>query len=483
MNSSQREDPSTEAVIEVTDSPQTSYGGTSASSAVLGQSAVDSVSRALQTGYSPTDTSSTTIVNTVQFSYSSDVTQLGDPFSVIIPDPRGRYRDKFKRGQTVKLSLCNPNVDGGALTLKALGIITNRVRSSGPSGTRLELTCADLGWHLLNCDAPPWFNLQEISYPFKESTDGYSPPRNQAQPTWDKLLKDPNWIHPSWGIRGYRESNEFNRLLKQRLNQGRAQAVFDLQLALGTLTYIQVEPGDKIADHLAVYARRNNCLLNVSCDGYLQIWRPDYTREALFSIEYHDFAEFERNKNSVLDCQISDSIDSLYTEVNCIWEQVGGDLTPDPSNQNFGKGIGSFVNEYALPFFRRHAFSDGDLYNQKDGNAQALWRYNKGVFDSFQIVYTVKGHWQKIAGQQRAYWWESDQMCSVNDTVNGIHGNFYVASVRCDRDERGDLTVVTLRKPCLQANFGEYKQPNIDVGSIVDKNKTTKTAQHVKVTP
>ena len=83
------------AIIELTDSPQTSYGGPSSSSAVLGRSVVDSVARALQTGYAPTESSATRIVNTVQFSYSSDVLQLGDPFSLVIPDPRGTYRDKF----------------------------------------------------------------------------------------------------------------------------------------------------------------------------------------------------------------------------------------------------------------------------------------------------------------------------------------------------------------------------------------------------
>ena len=114
----------------------------------------------------------------------------------------------------------------------------------------------------------------------------------------EQLLSDPKWIHPSWGIRGWRESNEINRRLKQRLNQGRAAAIIELQLALQVLTYIQVEPGDTIADHLAAYARRINCLINVSCDGYLQIWRPDYNREPLFSIEYHDVAEFEKDKTT-----------------------------------------------------------------------------------------------------------------------------------------------------------------------------------------
>lgn len=463
MNSTQREDPSTEAVIEVTDSPLTSYGGAATSRFALGNLSTQSVNTQLSIGYAPPKTETTTIVNTVAFSYSSDITQLGDPFSVVIPDPRGRYKDKFKRGQTIKLSLRNPNVEGNALTLKSLGIITDRVRTCNASGTKIELKCADLGWHLVNCCAPYWYNLQE--------------------PTWEQLLKDPNWIHPSWGLRGVRESNETNRLLKQKLNQGRAAAAIELQSVLGSFLHIQVEPGDKIADHLATYARRANLLLNVSCDGYIQLWRPDYNRQPLFSIELHDLSDPARNKNNVLDVTISDSIDEIYTEVNCVWEQLTPQLFANTADQNFAKDVGSFFNQYALPFYRRFSWADGDIFENPDASKQALWRYNKGVFDSWQATYTVRGHWQKIAGQQRAYWWESDQMCSVNDTVNGLTGNFYIAAVRCDRDEKGDRTIVTLRKPCLQANFGEYNQPSVDTGGIVDwRGSTLTTGQHTEVT-
>ena len=462
MNSTQREDQSTEAVIEVTNSPQNTYGGISGSAAVLGQAAVSSAAAALSVDYAPVSSLTTTIVNTVAFSYSSDVCQLGDPFSVRVPDPRGIYRDKFVKGQTIKLSMRNPNVEGGGLTTKCLGIIVDRVRTCNSGGTALELTCADLGWHLLNCDAPYWGDVQNG--------------------TLYDLLTDPDWISPTWGIRAIATDNETNRLIKQRINQGRAQQAIDLQQALGLLTYIQVEPGDKIADHLATYARRLNRLINVSADGYLQIWRPDYNRDPLFAIELHEIDDPARNKNNVLDVSISDSISDVYTEVNCVWEQVGGDTNPDPANQNWGKDVGSFVNEFALPFYRRCSFSDGDLYNNDDAKAQSFWRYSKGIFDSFQAVYTVKGHWQKPAGATRAYWWESDQMCSVNDTVNGLSGLFYVAAVRCDRDERGDRTIVTLRKPALQASFGEYPRAPVIQRSIVDTTgKTSETPQTVRV--
>lgn len=73
-------------------------------------------------------------------------------------------------------------------------------------------------------------------------------------------------------------------------------------------------------------------------------------------------------------------------------------------------------------------------------------------------------------------------MCSVNDTVNGLSGLFYVAAVRCDRDERGDRTIVTLRKPALQASFGEYPRAPLVQHPIVDTTgKTSETPQTVRV--
>ena len=266
----------------------------------------------------------------------------------------------------------------------------------------LQITGADLGWHLQNCHAPPWYNLQK--------------------PTWEQLLSDPKWI-PKLGIRGWRESNEINRRLKQRLNQGRAAAIIELQLALQVLTYIQVEPGDTIADHLAAYARRINCLINVSCDGYLQIWRPDYNREPLFSIEYHDVAEFEKKKNNVLDCTMSSTIDGRYTQVSCIWERLDEDLTPNPTNQNFGKYNHSFINEHALPFYRLFVFRTATYTTTRTPKHRRSGDITKASLIAGKW-FTPSGDTGKNAGQQRAYWWESDQMCAVNDTVNGIRGNF-----------------------------------------------------------
>lgn len=423
--------------------------------------AVITVLDAGQSAYGPNATAPTQLVNTVGFSYSSDVLQLGDAFSVQIPNPRGLYTSKFLRGQTVQLFLRHPDVNGNAQTLKHMGVIVRRTQSVSERGSVIQIDCADLGWHLVSNAAPLWYRLQNVQL--------------------RTLLTDPAWIDPSWGIRGLTTDKTADKLIRQGVRNGRAQAALDLQnAALGTLAYIQVEPGDMIADTIAQYCRRINRLVNVSCDGFLTVFLPDYRQEASYRIDFHGFDESSRTENTVLDVQISEDITSIYTEVICVGEIVGGDLTQDPS-QNATKRRGAFVNPSALPFVHRTSFADGDIFDKPTAAAQALWRYNRGIFDSWQAVYVVRGHWQAINGQ-RALWWESDAMCSVNDSVNGLAGNFYVASVRCDRDEKGDRTTVTLRKPVLSASFGVYKNPPRITGSIVDySGTTTSTGQKTQV--
>ena len=55
------------------------------------------------------------------FSYSSDVRQVGDPFSVTVPDPRGKLVGKLVRGARCVLSLSNASVAGGIKVRKTTG--------------------------------------------------------------------------------------------------------------------------------------------------------------------------------------------------------------------------------------------------------------------------------------------------------------------------------------------------------------------------
>lgn len=385
-----------------------------------------------------------TIKNTVAFSYSHDVLTLGDPFSVAVPDPRGEFSGAFARGSSVRLKLKNPNVNGGQPTLKHLGLVVRRkVAGSVRQGTAIQLDCADLGWHLENNDAPLWYKLR------------YG--------TMEKLLTDDRFISPSWGLQGLETDQEVANLLRRGKPLGRAGATLELAAnAFVPIQLIQVEPGDKVADIIVTYCKRYNLLVNVTPGGKIQIWRPNYNKTPLYSIELHGLDDPDKNRNGVLEYHIEESCEGIYSEVNCVGEMIQTQLgSVDPKDPNGSKRRGTFRDpDFLLPFTHRLNFANSEVWDSESAKKDAKWRYERSIFDSWTCRYIVRGH------HQNGEWYESDQMIDVNDSINGNFGAFYIQSVRCDRTEQGgDRTELTLRKPgLLQASFGVHaRAPRIKV--------------------
>src|SRR5262249_24973294 len=144
------------------------------------------------------------------FSYTSNVLQMGDPFSVTVPDPRGQFVDKLLPGHSVRFYLSNPSVAGGARTPKATGIITQRELVSDARGTIIRVTGADLGWHLLHNDAPLWFNLRGVT--FERLANACIFPHKVFKDRRGNPVAD-----PKWGFQGIRTDNAANRKLKAHL--------------------------------------------------------------------------------------------------------------------------------------------------------------------------------------------------------------------------------------------------------------------------
>jgi hypothetical protein len=353
--------------------------------------------------------------------------QIGDPFSVAIPNPYGKYTGKFLPGARVTLYLQNPLVATNARTLKATGVVVKRRVESGGNGTLIQLECADLGWHLTNNAAPLWAPL---SGNFKN------------------LLEEGTWIDPSWGINTaqFRTINKNNVF---RIYNGKAgvQLAQQQEPLTTPLQRIQAEPGDKVADILITYARRINYLINVACDGVFQLFRPNYTQTPLYHIEYHAQGESSPADNNILNVTVEDDITNRWTSTLCVGEIVIPQVAPDAAvvnaTQNSLKFRGQLSAANELPFVHRMSFSDGEIFKSQDAAPMAYWRYKNDKFNSFKANYRVRGH------HQNGVWWESDTMCSVNDTVNGVVGKYYVSSVHYTRDEQGDIAEVTLRLPNL----------------------------------
>jgi prophage tail gpP-like protein len=360
--------------------------------------------------------------NISEYAYTTDILQLGDPCSVRLPNPKGQLNGKIKRGDSLELYFSHPDVNGGKPVRKLKGIVTSRhVECSPDTGSAVTVAGADLGWHLQNNAAPLWFQLRGIRF--------------------KTLLQ--RVLDPSWSFAGVRTDNDTNRALKL----GRAGAVQALSGSISALIPpIQVEPGEMIADLLILYARRARQLVNVSSDGYLQIWTPQANPEALYTFQFH--ADSQRSLNNIEHVSIDETIDSLYTDVVCVGTVVQPPNMANQTNPNEGRFRGTYkapANARPLPFLRRFTFSDGDQLTKQQANDRARWRAERGLFDAWQYSLRVKGH------VQNGVFYEPDNGATLHDSINGFDGSYYVSAVQyAGRTEPpGQGTILTLRLPSL----------------------------------
>ncbi len=356
-----------------------------------------------------------------EYSLDDDVLQLGDPFACTIANIDGENTGKIHLGDPLEVYMADPAVRGGAKLRQMKGRVIGLETSSDISGgSTITVKGADLGWHLTHTAGEPWMNLRGIRF--------------------SRLLEAV--LDPAWGIAGVRAENDTNRRL--RLGRAGVQQAYKPQLG-AVLPRIQIEPGEMIADLLLLYAKRERVLVNVSSDGYLQFWNPRYDTDAACSIRYHRSTEKERDRNNVLGRpRLSESIDGLYTDVGCVWTSVIPPEVRNSENPNEGFHIVWYRAPGALPFPRRLVFSDGEAMSTQMAEDRARWKYERGLFDSWQYEVTLVGH------SQGGAFFAADTMAEVDDTVNGVRGKFYVSAVTRSRTLRdGTTTRLVLRKSGL----------------------------------
>lgn len=369
-----------------------------------------------------------------EFAYASDVLAVGDLCTFTLVNEGGRLTDKLVRGSTVRLYLTNPEVNGGARTLKHLGVIVRRGARIG-DGT-ISVTSADLGWHLKENSAPLWWALRKGTF-----ADLVDPAKFRVNKRGGRF----HFIDPSWGIKGVRaDGNVLNRRIK--LGRVGLQQQYDIT---ASITHpIQAEAGEAVFDIQARFAQRFNLLVNVSVDGYIQTWNPDYTQAPLYSIEVKE------SGTNVLDGELAESIESMWTDIECVGESLNQpqDMN-DPLAANATHRRGAYYAPSGLlPFRHRLTFADSERVTREAARKQAEWKYRRGLWDALFAQYVVEGH------HQGGVWWESDTMAMVSDEILGIAGPFYVASVQCESTSRdGDRTTIVVRKPdLLSAAAGEW---------------------------
>ena len=405
-----------------------------------------------------------TIQGIASFSYNSDVMQVGDPFNVTVPDPRGLYvHGKLQPHSQITLSMVNGRVAGGAATKKRKGLIVRRsVSCAEGGGTVINLECADIGWYLVNCDGPLWFGLMN---------------EKGGKTTFARLCtvmihpdKAGGHFHgvpdPGWWFRDIVYDNVNVTLLKQGLPPGRAGIAYNLGANMLTpLMRIQIEPGQKLYDVLMDYCRRVIIFVNVTPDGDLVLFLPSYDREPSYQFNCYPRDDSRHVLNNVRaeGIRVMDDGTERWSDVMCVGAVPCPDITDQSvaqDNVNANKfaepspfnGRGVDVRGAGLrssPVQLECIFSDGEALYRNFAKFRAVWKQTMGLFNSHVVTFTVRGL------HQDGVWFESDTMCSLDFPVVGVSGAYYITAVRCDRSSGGEHAQITAHKPGLLAVIGE----------------------------
>jgi prophage tail gpP-like protein len=355
----------------------------------------------------------------LEYSIDSHVLTLADAFELKFANPSGAHIVP-KKGDPVSIYASDPAVAGGARALIMKGLVVEiDYESDDQGGTVVTVSGADLGWHIVNNCGPLFLSTMNSTFQaFLDSS-----------------------IDPTWGFSGIRSDNDLNR----RLNQGRATIAPARSSVDVFIPPVCFEAGEMIADKLITYARRAKQLVNVSADGYLQFFRPRNDTPVVGTLHYHKPSEVTRKLNNVKSpVRIHESIEGVYTDVICVGTVAVPSVMPDRFNPHAGTFQGRYQDTTQLPFRRYRTLSDSDAMVQSFANDRARWAFARGLFDSWVGQYTVFGH--VLGGTLLA----ADTMIAVDDTINGVRENLYVAGRRFQRSKSGGTTTrLELRKPNL----------------------------------
>jgi len=383
------------------------------------------------------------------FSVTSTLTGLSDGWTLDLPVTDTVNADipglNLQRFVPIKLAHADPRVDDGKPVPFVMGVCTRVEHHCSDGASVLRLSGYDLGKLLDSC-AKPWLRLRGLS----------------LGAIIDKLL-DPSWLArnrvDNWGIRGVTGLNR-DRVLKlgKRVSFGRQAIIQDVGKVYAVLMPpLQTEVGETVGDLISRYARltgltaSTGSYVNVSADGFVQIFNPDdYKNEpALYVFEDHvDDRNFRVKRSSL----ILDGED-LYDEYDCYGSVIfppqvfpGDKITNPNAGRFFGQSKQDVLGAPDGRIFRRHTFSDAEQYQQGFARVRAEWRRKQSLYKETQIRLTVQGHsmpgpdgqWRPIV---------EGNIAELNSSRLRIQGRFMIEQVTKHQNASiGTEADVVLRK-------------------------------------
>lgn len=391
------------------------------------------------------------------FTVTSTLTNIFDGWTLDLPVSPGFNDDipdlEPNRWLPIVFKHADPRVDNGKPIPLVMGVCTHCELITGDGPSVLRLTGYDLGKLLDSC-VRPWVRFRGLS----------------LEGMINKLI-DPTWLAPQsgnsgslvWGIQGVRGLNG-NRTSKlgQRISTGSAvlRREYNSPL-LAVLPPVQTEVGETFYDLISRYSRLtgiNNstgAFVNVSSDGWIQIFNPDESKNEspLYVFEDHDDTRNFKVKRSSL---VLDGED-LYSEYRCYGSVIYPPQTLKNDqfvDYNAGRFFGQTAGENIGPPDRRLnrllTFADAEQYKRGFAAARAIWRHKQSLYREVGIRLTVQGHsmpgpdgkWRPIV---------EGNICELNSTRLKRQGRFLIEQVvkRQADAPQGTECDVLLRMPGL----------------------------------
>lgn len=394
------------------------------------------------------------------FSLQGDVRSLYDPFSFELANPDGDFNYMLGyRHYPIRIWHSDPFVQDGREILIFRGIIVNiEQRHDKSSGTVLAISGYDLGWLMTSC-APYWINMKGWKWPeVAQNLIGTvkswtTPPRKDGH---GFRLDSRGHIFIQTGnrvrdIRMGRQDAEYAKLsrdidkLAKSRGVSRQQVLQDYNFNIFAINpRIQIEPGETVGDILTRYARYDQRLVNVTPDGDIQVFQPDYRQAPSYVLNFHRDENRAGFNGQIISAQYTLSGDPIYNDVACVGANLFGLAFNDTADPNENKTKGRYfdynvVGPNGASYLRRCSFADGERWTNERAKVRAKWRFQQNLFEGETLTYTVQGH-----SMQGVPFIEGTR-AEVHDTINGVNRIMYVARVQRSTGPQGTQSVLMLK--------------------------------------
>lgn len=428
------------------------------------------------------------------FTLVADVQSLYDPFSFVVPDPEGDLlwlvqAVEDKALIPIRIFHKDPFVNNGIERPWMQGVITAAEVTYGiGGGTIVSVSGYDLGFLLTSC-APVGrkYNLLGLS--------------------WQKmvqLLFDPTWAQPNvfigqqsipdpnkpghriavsqfgTNLYGFRAITGIS--LSRQLRQGKLDAEIAVArkqaeearrastrgetLAVNNINFkaytpkILTQPGETVADIFVRYAKfaqnpdaptKLGRLVNVSPEGDLEFFQPDYTTAPQFVFNLNR-ADNLKDRNNVIDGKRRADGENIYPRIWCYGSILYSQAFYETDNPQAGmtKGLKDDYSAEKYYFFRQQTFADNERYDNHRAGQRARWRWNQNKYNASNITFTVQGH------SQNGIAFAPNSRAEVRSDILGVNAIRYNSRVEYRQEDRGEegvasTALITLRPDKLLA--------------------------------